>query len=115
MELTLAFFEEEVGRAITSMKVGSTPGPVGLHVVFFQKFRNVIKPVIMPMFHEFYIGTFDMAQINYGMIVLIPKIVAATDIRHFRPITVINVLERIFPKVCVTWLALVAERLDHPL
>lgn len=59
----------------------------------------------MPMFHEFYIGTFDMAWINYGVITLIPKIVGATNIRQFRPITVINVLEYIFSKVCATRLA----------
>ena len=49
--------------------------------------------MIMPMFHEFYIGTLDMARINYGVISLIAKVVGATDIRQFRPITVINVLE----------------------
>ena len=56
-----------------------------------------------------------MSRINYGVITLIPKTVGATDIRQFRPIMVINVLECIFSKVCATHLAPVAERLDHPL
>ena len=67
------------------------------------------------MFHEFYIGTFDMARINFGVITLIPKVVGATNIRQFRPITVINVLERIFSKVCVSRLVPIAERMNHPL
>uniref|UniRef100_A0A453J5N2 Reverse transcriptase domain-containing protein n=1 Tax=Aegilops tauschii subsp. strangulata TaxID=200361 RepID=A0A453J5N2_AEGTS len=80
------------------MKACSAPGPDGLPVVFFQKFWEILRPVIMPMFHEFYIGTLDMARFNYGVISLIPKVVAATDIRQFRPTTVINVLERIFAR-----------------
>uniref|UniRef100_A0A453SAZ9 Reverse transcriptase domain-containing protein n=1 Tax=Aegilops tauschii subsp. strangulata TaxID=200361 RepID=A0A453SAZ9_AEGTS len=75
------------------MKACSAPGPDGLPVVFFQKFWEILRSAIMPMFHEFYVGTLDMARINYGVISLIPKVVGATDIRQFRPITVINVLE----------------------
>uniref|UniRef100_A0A452Y2A6 Reverse transcriptase domain-containing protein n=1 Tax=Aegilops tauschii subsp. strangulata TaxID=200361 RepID=A0A452Y2A6_AEGTS len=56
-----------------------------------------------------------MARINFGVITLIPKVVGATDIRQFRPITVINVLERIFSKVCAIRLVPVAERMNHPL
>ena len=114
-ELTIPFSPEEVGRAIISMKAGSAPGPDGLPVAFFQKFWNVLKPVIMPMFHEFYVGTFGMSRINYGIITLIPKVFGAVDIRQFRPMTVINVLERIFSKVGAARLANVADRLDHPL
>ncbi|XP_020193058.1 uncharacterized protein [Aegilops tauschii subsp. strangulata] len=113
-ELTLSFSPEEVGRAIASMKACSAPGPDGLPVVFFQKFWEILRPVIMPMFHEFYIAL-DMARINYGVISLIPKVVGATDIRQFRPITVINMLDRIFVKVCATRLSPVAERIAHPL
>lgn len=36
-----------------------------------------------------------MSRINFGVITLIPKVVGATDIGHFRPIMVIKVLERI--------------------
>ena len=74
-ELTIPFSPEEVGRAIASMKVGSAPGPDGLSVAFFQKFWTVIHPVVMPLFHEFYIGTLDMVRLNFGVITLIPKIV----------------------------------------
>ncbi|KAE8789554.1 hypothetical protein D1007_36198 [Hordeum vulgare] len=67
-ELTLPFSSEEVGQAIASMKACSAPGPNGLPVVFFQRFWETVRPVIMPMFHEFYIGTLDMGRINYGVI-----------------------------------------------
>ncbi|KAE8778072.1 hypothetical protein D1007_49049 [Hordeum vulgare] len=44
----------------------------------------------MLMFQEFYIGTLDMGRINFGVVALIPKVVGASDIRQFRPITVIT-------------------------
>jgi hypothetical protein len=114
MELTLPFSPEEVRRAIMDMKADSAPGPDGLPVIFFQKFWEKIQAVIMPMFQEFYIGTLVMSRLNYGVITLIPKIVGATDIRQFRPITVINVILRIFSKVCASRLAPLMERLTHP-
>uniref|UniRef100_A0A8I6X0D4 Reverse transcriptase domain-containing protein n=1 Tax=Hordeum vulgare subsp. vulgare TaxID=112509 RepID=A0A8I6X0D4_HORVV len=114
-ELTLPFSSEEVGQAIASMKACSAPGPDGLPVVFFQRFWETVRPVIMPMFHEFYIGTLNMGRNNYGVITLIPKLVGAAEIWQFRPITVINVVARIFAKVCATRLSPVAERIAHPL
>lgn len=48
------------------------------------------------MFQNFYVGILDMSRINFGVISLIPKVMGATDIQQFRPITVINVLQRIF-------------------
>ena len=65
---------------IASMKAGSAPRLNGLPLAFCQKFWNVLKPVIMLMFHEFYIWTFDMSMINFRVITLIPKVVGATDI-----------------------------------
>jgi len=56
-----------------------------------------------------------MSRLNFGVITLIPKVVGATDIRQFRPITVINVIQRLFAKVCALRLAPVLERLTHPL
>ncbi|KAE8784694.1 putative NOT transcription complex subunit VIP2 [Hordeum vulgare] len=97
-QLTLPFSPEEVGQAIASMKACSAPGLDGLPVVFFQRFWETVRPVIMPMFHEFYMGTLDMGRINFGVIALIPKVVGASDIRQFCPITVINALARIFAK-----------------
>ena len=113
-ELTLPFLPEEVARAIMDMKANSAPGPDGLPVVFFQKFWEKIRGVVMPMFQEFYIGTLVMSRLNFGVVTLIPKVMGATDIRKFRPITVINVNQRIFSKVCATRVAPVMERLTHP-
>jgi hypothetical protein len=113
-ELTLPFLPEEVARAVKEMKANSAPGPDGLPVSFFQTFWDKLQAVIMPMFQEFYTGTLVMSRLNFGVITLIPKVVGATDIRQFRPITVINVIQRIFAKVCASRIAPVMECLTHP-
>ncbi|KAE8809284.1 hypothetical protein D1007_14191 [Hordeum vulgare] len=105
-ELTLLFSTEEVGRAIACMKGCSAPGSDGLPVAFFQRFWETVHLVIMPIFHEFYIGTLDIGRINFGVIDLIPKLVGASDIQQFCSITVINVPTRIFAKVCAARLSL---------
>jgi hypothetical protein len=110
----VSFSPKEVRRAIIEMKADSAPGLDGIPVIFFQKIWERIQAVIMPMLQEFYIGTLVMSRLNFGVITLIPKIVGATDIRQFRPITVINVIQRIFLKVCASRLAPVMERLTHP-
>ena len=114
VELTLPFLSEEVARAIMEMKANSAPGPDGLPVVFFKTFWDEMKGLIMPMFQEFYIGTLVISRLNFGVVTLFPEIVGATDIRQFRPITVLNVIHRIFSKVCATRLTPVMERLTHP-
>lgn len=67
----------------------------------------------MPMFQEFFTGTLLMGRLNLGVITLIPKVIGASDIRQFRPITVLNVIQRLFAKVCASHLAPVMERLTH--
>ena len=96
--LTAPFSEQEVWDAIKGMNPSSAPGPDGLPVKFFQTFWNVIKPEIMAIFDEFYVGSIDLGRLNYGIISLIPKVPGASDIRQFRPIAVINVIFRILSK-----------------
>ncbi|XP_071683299.1 uncharacterized protein [Lolium perenne] len=72
-----------------------------------------MKGVIVPMFHEFYIGTLDMRRLNFDIITLIPKVVGATNIRQFRLIIVSNVIQRLFSKVCAVRLPPVMEQTAH--
>src|SRR4051812_48023498 len=56
-----------------------------------------------------------MARLNYDIITLILKVVGVIEVRQFRLITVINVLERLVAKVCAIRMAPVAGRIAHPL
>ena len=59
------------------MNPSSAPGPDGLPVIFFQTFWNVIKPEVMAIFEECFIGSIDRGRLNYGIISLIPKVPGA--------------------------------------
>uniref|UniRef100_A0A453EWV6 Reverse transcriptase domain-containing protein n=1 Tax=Aegilops tauschii subsp. strangulata TaxID=200361 RepID=A0A453EWV6_AEGTS len=112
--LTAPFTEEEVWEAINGMNPSSAPGPDGLPVKFFQTFWTAIKPEVMALFEEFYVGTIDLHRLNYGIITLIPKVPGASDIRQFLPITVINVIFRILAKGYANRVAPLADRITHP-
>lgn len=112
--LTAPFSEDEVWVAIKGMNPSSAPGPDGLPVKFFQTFWNVIKQEVMALFDEFYVGSIDLARLNYGIISLIPKVPGASDIRQFRPITVINVIFRILAKGYANRVTPLADRITHP-
>ena len=96
------------------MNPSSAPGPDGLPVKFFQTFWHAIKPEVMALFEEFYVGTIDLHCLNYGIISLIPKVPGASDIRQFCPITVINVIFRILAKGYANRVAPSADRITHP-
>ena len=96
------------------MNPSSAPGPDGLPVKFFQAFWNVIKPEVMAIFDEFYVGAIGLRRLNYEIISLIPKVPGASDIRQFRPITVINVIFRILAKGYANRVTLLADRVTHP-
>lgn len=112
--LTAPFSEEEVWLAIKGMNSTSAPGPDGLPVKFFQTFWNAIKIEVMAIFEEFYVGSIDLSRLNYWIITLIPKVPGASDIRQFRPITVINVIFRILAKGYANRVTSLADRVTHP-
>ena len=81
---------------------------------FFRTFWQAIKPEVMALFNEFYVGSMDLGRLNYGIITLIPKVSGASDIRQFRPITVINVIFRILAKGYTNRVTLLADHITHP-
>ena len=68
----------------------------------------------MAIFDEFYVGSIDLGRLNYGMILLIPKVSGAADIRQFCPITVINVIFRILAKGYTNRVTLLVDLITHP-
>jgi hypothetical protein len=63
----------------------------------------------MEMFRKFHSGDLNLSRLNYGLISFIPKLKEATNIRHYRPICVLNVDYRWFTKVLTKRLTRVAN------
>ena len=68
----------------------------------------------MAIFDEFYVGSIDIGRLNFGIISLIPKVPGASDIRQFRPITVINVIFRILAKAHAIGAAPIVAQITNP-
>ncbi|KAE8811069.1 Signal recognition particle 54 kDa protein, chloroplastic [Hordeum vulgare] len=68
----------------------------------------------MVLIEEFYVFSIDLHRLYYGIITLIPKVIGASDIRQFRPDTVINLIFSILAKGFTNRVAPLADRITHP-
>jgi hypothetical protein len=80
-KLVEPFSMEEIERAIKDIKTETTPGPDGFPVVFYKKLWGVIKWWVMQLMEDFNNGNLTLSRLNYGIIVLIPKIREVVNIR----------------------------------
>ena len=58
----------------------------------------MIKGDLMAMFADFHKRDLDIKRLNYGVIILVPKVKDANDIKQYRPICLLNVDFKIFTK-----------------
>jgi hypothetical protein len=94
--LTAPFSIDEIKKVIFEMKHNSAPGPDGFPAEFFQNFWDTIQMDIVHLFNDFYVGNLKIERLNYGMVTLLPKVDNAADMKNFRPICLLNVLQNYF-------------------
>jgi hypothetical protein len=93
------FEEEEVRKVVMAMEGDKAPGPDGFSIAFFQVCWEVVKEDIMKIFRKFHAeGKFE-ASLNSTFISLIPKIPSASEMKDFRPISLVGSLYKIIAKV----------------
>jgi hypothetical protein len=97
--LTAPFTINEIKKVVFEMKHNSAPCPDGFPVEFFQNFWELIQMDVWNLFKDFYDGNLDIERLNYGMVILLPKVDNAVDIKNFRPICLLNVCYKIITKV----------------
>jgi hypothetical protein len=110
-KLVACFTEKEVKEAIFDMKHDRSLGPNGFPAEFYQVFWEIIKKDLMALFKDFHAGTLPLFHLNYGIITLLPKQKAATNIKQFRPICPLNVSFKFFTNVAVRRLTKVVDKL----
>jgi hypothetical protein len=112
--LTAPYHEEEVNKAIFQMEHNKAPGPDGFPAEFYQIFWDTIKGDLLEMFSALHDGQLELFRLNFGEIILLPKVKEAERIQQFRPICLLNVSFKIFTKVATIRLNYVAERVVRP-
>lgn len=104
-------FKEEIFQVIENLEVDAAPGPNGFGGDFFKNFWHIIKEDIYKMFKDFHEAEVDMQRLNFGVIMLIPKIRDASSIKQYRPICLLNADFKIFTKVLTNRLSAVPKGL----
>jgi hypothetical protein len=66
------------------MNLDLAPGPNGLHVLFFEWFRGILKGPLL-MLDDFALGRVAIARLNFGIISLIPKVKGDDTIFYLGP------------------------------
>jgi hypothetical protein len=111
LELESPFSDMEVKSAVFDSYSEGAPGPDGLPFLFYQKFWNVIKEDLMNLVRDFQIGDLDLFRINFATLTLIPKMESATEMKSFRPISLLNCSFKIFGRLLTSRLEKVCARL----
>jgi hypothetical protein len=112
--LIAPFTEAEIKEAIFSCYSEGAPGPDGLPFLFYQKFWDVVKGDLVALFEDFHKGNLDLSRLNFALVTLIPKVGDATNIKQFRPISLLNCSFKIFSKLLTLRLTTVVQRIVAP-
>ena len=100
---------EEVLQVLKDVQGDKAPGPDGFTMVFFQQCWSVLEKDVMDFFGEVHMhGKFEKS-LNATFLSLIPKKVDASNIRDFRPISLIGSVYKLLSKVLANRMRLVLD------
>jgi hypothetical protein len=96
---------------VKDLQGDKAPGPDGFTMAFFQKCWSVIEADVMGFFDEVYHHCKFERSLNASFIALIPKKQNASNIRDFRPISLIGSIYKLLAKVLANRLRGVLDKL----
>jgi hypothetical protein len=112
--LTRPFSLEELDITIKQMKNNTAPGPDGFSVEFYKAFWLLVREDVKEMMDNLFKGQLELWRLNYGVIILIPKVKPAVNVKQFRPICLLNVIYKIITKSLMIRLTLVIDKVISP-
>ncbi|XP_057249396.1 uncharacterized protein LOC130590838 [Beta vulgaris subsp. vulgaris] len=101
MELTKPYTKVEIFEALQQMHPCKAPGPDGIHALFFQKFWHIVGDELSEFVIDILHGSVIPEYVNNTNIVMIPKIKDPTEVAHYRPISLCNVVYKLVSKAMV--------------
>ena len=106
------FEKEEILLTLNELVGDKAPGPDGFSLVFFHHCWRVVERDVLAVFEEFYHHSKFEKSLNATFITLIPKKNDASNIRDFRPISLVGSLYKILSKVLANRLKQVLRSTD---
>lgn len=108
------FEEEEVTNVVRGLNGDKAPGPDGFSLAFFQFCWYMVKRDVLLMLDEFVKEGIFVKNLNVSFIVLISKIPGATELKDFRPISLVGGVYKILAKVLANRLKGVLDKIISP-
>ena len=112
--LLAPFLEAEIKEAIFSCYAEGAPGPDGLPFLFYQKFWNLVKQDLVDLFDDYRKGKLDLFRLNCALVTLIPKVGDASNMKQFRPFSLLNCSFKIFSKILTSRFSTIVQRIVAP-
>ena len=114
-ELDGPFTMAEVWAAIIASSAEKAPSPDGFTDQFSRSCWHIIKDEIMAVFQKFYhMAGRNFSDINTALIALLPKRNEASEIGHYRPISLIHSVAKLIPKVLALRLSAALDGVISP-
>ncbi|KAG6695250.1 hypothetical protein I3842_09G087800 [Carya illinoinensis] len=105
------FEEDEMYQVVCGMRRDKTPGHDGYTMAFCQDCWEIGRVEVMEVFHEFYDYQKFEKSLNATFISLIPKRLGASELKDFRPISLVSGIYKIISKVLANCMSTVMEKI----
>lgn len=104
---------EELKKALQSMALGKTPGIDGLQVEFFKAFWSVVGEDLLEVFNDSFTNGHLPLSCRRAVLTLLPKKGDLTEIKCWRPVSVLCSDYKLLSKALANRLSGVLEQVIH--
>lgn len=112
--LTKDFNMTEMEKCLKHFKKRKSPGEDGLPLEFYQTFWDILEHDLLVVFNEF--DDLDKLPNSFrtGIVTLLHKKDQKTDLKNWRPITLLNVDCKLFSKILMVRMSSILGEVIHP-
>ena len=103
------FEREEILQVVSELEGDKAPSPDGFTMAFYHHCWRVVEKDVLVVFEEFFQHCKFEKPLNATFIALIPKKNDASNIRDFRPISLVGSMYKILSKVLANRMRVVLD------